>query len=112
MPRCGQMSRSAKARPDASRPKTSGSPSMTLGTSRRAPTTRLGSARYQQSRSQAVIVVLGGSGLLRRLLHGSERLDLGGAILELRDLADRIELRVGQQIGRRFGVAERDEHHA
>ena len=37
---------------------------------------------------------------------------LAGAELELRDLAERVELRVGQQVGRRLGEAERDEHHA
>src|SRR6516162_3765923 len=39
-----------------------------------------------------------------------DRLDLGGAEFELRDLADRVELRVGQHVGRGFGIAERDEH--
>src|SRR6202007_476704 len=40
------------------------------------------------------------------------RLDLGGAELVLRDLAEWVELRVGQHVGGGFGVAERDEHLA
>src|SRR5271165_1707228 len=40
------------------------------------------------------------------------RLDLGGAEFVFRDLAEWVELRVGQDIGRRFGIAERDEHLA
>src|SRR5260221_2858065 len=41
-----------------------------------------------------------------------QRLDLGGAELELGDLAERIERRIGQEVSRRLGIAERDEHHA
>src|SRR5712671_2014563 len=41
-----------------------------------------------------------------------DRLDLGGAEFVFRDLADRVELRVGQHIGGGFGIAERDEHLA
>src|SRR3546814_6667636 len=41
-----------------------------------------------------------------------DRLHLGGAELELGDLAEGVELRVGEGVGRRFGEAERDEHHA
>ncbi len=41
-----------------------------------------------------------------------DRLDLGGAELELRNLAERIKLRIGQQVRRRFHISERDEHHA
>src|SRR3954470_23272914 len=37
-------------------------------------------------------------------------LHLHRAILELRDLAEGVERRVGEQIGRRFIVGERDEH--
>jgi hypothetical protein len=37
-------------------------------------------------------------------------LDLGGAEFVFRDLADRVELGVGQHIGGGFGIAERDEH--
>src|SRR5581483_9462485 len=40
------------------------------------------------------------------------RLDLGGAELELGDLAHRVELWVGQQVCGRLGKAERNEHHA
>src|SRR5262249_39112261 len=47
-----------------------------------------------------------------RFGDGPHRLDLGGAELELRDLAERIERRIGQDVGRRLGIAERDEHHA
>ena len=36
-------------------------------------------------------------------------LDLGGAEFEFGDLAERVELRVGQDVGGGFGVAERDE---
>src|SRR5512147_83619 len=101
MPRCGQMSRSAKMRPASSRPKTSGSPSITLATRRFDLTARLGSARYQKSRSQIVIAACVGSRLLRglfgaRRIGGRNRLDARRAVLELGDLADRIELRVRQ----------------
>src|SRR5262249_33483352 len=41
-----------------------------------------------------------------------QRLDLGSAEFELGDLAERIEGGIGQQVGRRLGVAERDEDHA
>src|SRR5919108_3496556 len=46
--------------------------------------------------------------------HGasSGRLDLGCAEFVFRDLAERVELRVGQDIGRRLGIAERDKHLA
>ena len=37
------------------------------------------------------------------------RLDPGGAELELGDLAERVQRRVGQEVRRRLGVAERDE---
>ena len=36
----------------------------------------------------------------------------GRAILELGDLAERIERRIGQEVGRRLDIGERDEHHA
>src|SRR5689334_9005991 len=38
-------------------------------------------------------------------------LRLDRAELEFRDLAERIERRIGQQVRRRLGVAERHEHH-
>src|SRR5215831_3114615 len=41
-----------------------------------------------------------------------DRLYLGGAEFVLRDLADRVELRVGQDIRGGFGIAERDKHLA
>src|SRR5205807_6046796 len=41
-----------------------------------------------------------------------QRLDLGGAELELGDLAERIEGGIRQEIGGRLGIAERDEDHA
>src|SRR3546814_1840304 len=43
---------------------------------------------------------------------GLQGLDPAGAELELRDLAEGIELRVGQHVGRRLVEAEGDEHHA
>src|SRR3954468_19953358 len=48
------------------------------------------------------------------LFCGGPELDLLGsrrAELELRDLAERIERRIGQQVRGRFGVAERHENH-
>src|SRR3546814_9149037 len=42
-------------------------------------------------------------------LHG---LDPAGAELELRDLAEGVELRVGQHVGGRLVEAEGNEHHA
>src|SRR4051812_15104138 len=48
--------------------------------------------------------------LLRRVAHLGA-FGPGRAELELRDLAERIERRVGQEIGRRFRVAERHENH-
>ena len=50
--------------------------------------------------------------LFRRLRRHRRPLDPRGAELVLRDLADRVELRVGQDVGRRLDVGERDEHHA
>jgi hypothetical protein len=41
-----------------------------------------------------------------------DRLDLGGAELELGDFAERIELRIGQKIRRRLDKGKRNEHHA
>src|SRR5258707_9719112 len=55
---------------------------------------------------QAVVVMP----LLRSDLVG--RRDFGGAELELGDLAERIERRVGQQVGGGLDVAERHEDHA
>src|SRR6188508_1386411 len=53
------------------------------------------------------------SALLRRdPRHRIDRLDLGGAELELGDFAERIELRVRQQVRRRLDIGERNEHHA
>src|SRR5215469_11188653 len=49
--------------------------------------------------------------LLRRRCLRRGRLYLGGAELELRDLAEGVELRVGQEIGRRLGEAEGDIDH-
>jgi hypothetical protein len=49
---------------------------------------------------------------LRRLRRRIGLLDPGGAELVLRDLTDRVELRVGQDIRRRLDERERDEHHA
>src|SRR6516165_3300174 len=48
-------------------------------------------------------------GLLCRCGH-YDRLDLGGTEFIFRDLAERIELRVGQDVGGGFGIAKRDEH--
>src|SRR5690606_18657930 len=39
------------------------------------------------------------------------RLDTSGAELELRDLAEWVELRIGEQVRCSLGEAERDEHH-
>ena len=47
---------------------------------------------------------------LLRGLPDRDRLDLGGAELEFGDFADRVELRVGQDVGSGLGIAERDEH--
>src|ERR1700730_18732455 len=55
------------------------------------------------------LVALAGVDLLWCSGH-RDRLDLGGAEFVFGDLADRVELRVGQHIGGGFGVAERDEH--
>src|SRR5437867_3777250 len=49
---------------------------------------------------------------LRRFGERLQRLDLGGAELELGDLAERIEGGIGQYVGRRLGIAERDKDHA
>src|SRR5437868_7296930 len=46
------------------------------------------------------------------LLHGAAGADPYRAILELRDLAERIERRVSQQIRRGFVEAERNEHRS
>src|SRR5207302_6185949 len=54
---------------------------------------------------------LEGSPLPRR----PTRLDLFDtrrAVFELRNLSDRVELRIGQDVGGRLGIAERDEDHA
>src|SRR5262245_12114944 len=37
------------------------------------------------------------------------RFDLGGAVFEFRNLAERIKCRVGQQVGCRFHISERDK---
>src|ERR1700756_3152035 len=50
--------------------------------------------------------------LLRRLAHNPGRLHPRGAELELRNLAERIELRIGEQVGGRLHERERDEHDA
>src|SRR5215467_13637507 len=50
--------------------------------------------------------------LFGRFGESLQRLDLGGAELELGNLAERIESGIGQEVGRRLGVAERDEDHA
>src|SRR5215471_3852841 len=42
----------------------------------------------------------------------ARRLDPSRTVLELRNLAERIERRVGQQIGGRFHERERNEHNA
>src|SRR5471030_1317980 len=44
--------------------------------------------------------------------HRPALLHFHRAVLELRDLADRIEHRVGELVRRRFVKAERDEHRA
>src|SRR5271157_1129608 len=44
--------------------------------------------------------------LVGRFGQRLQRLDLGGAELELGDLAERIECRIGQEIGGRLGVTE------
>src|SRR5215471_1901374 len=49
--------------------------------------------------------------LVRRRTH-RDRLYLGGAEFVLGNLAERVELRVGQHVGGGFGIAERDEHLA
>src|SRR5215472_17731834 len=50
--------------------------------------------------------------LLGRLADRVDPLDPGGAELELGNLAERIELRIGEQVGGRLHIGERDEHHA
>src|SRR5215472_467699 len=50
--------------------------------------------------------------LLRGLAHDAGGLDARGAELELGNLAERIELGVGEQVGGRLDVGERDEHDA
>src|SRR5688572_20654717 len=50
--------------------------------------------------------------LLRRLALRPDRLESGGAELELRNLAERVELRIGEQVRRRLDIGERDEHNA
>ena len=62
-----------------------------------------------------ILVIPAFAGIGRVLLRGlfrPHRLDLGGAELELGDLADGVELRVGQQIGGGLGEAEGNEDHA
>src|SRR5581483_482775 len=53
----------------------------------------------------------GPTSLLRRLPH-LDPLHPGGAILELRNLAERVERRVGKEVGGGLDVSERDEDHA
>src|SRR5712671_2402460 len=74
-------------------------------------------ATFSETRSPQCIsrsptsVALAGVDLLRCSGH-RDWLDLGGAEFVFGDLAERIELRVGQDVGGGFGVAERDEHLA
>ncbi len=42
---------------------------------------------------------------------GGSGLDLGGAEFEFGNFADRVELRVGEDVGGGLGIAERDKHH-
>ncbi|MBM3573401.1 MAG: hypothetical protein FJX52_13755, partial [Alphaproteobacteria bacterium] len=50
--------------------------------------------------------------LFRRLRRRADTLDACRAEFEFRNLAERIKLRIGQDIGRRLGVAEWNENHA
>src|SRR5205814_6610679 len=50
--------------------------------------------------------------LFRRLSDRLRALHLGGAVFELGNLPERVELRIGQEIRGRLDVGERDEHDA
>ena len=56
------------------------------------------------------VPVLDAAFSLLRGCRDRDRFDFGGAEFIFRDLAERVELRVGQHVGRRFGIAERDEN--
>ena len=75
-----------------------------------------------QNKALAAVAAAGGSHLSSepprrprsRLFRRGPQFDLfgaHGAELEFRNLAERVERRVGQQVRRRFRVAERHEHH-
>src|SRR6266404_4195048 len=106
----GAAMSSASVRPSAWRSGTRSMPATGVTRSkiiRRAASifSRLPPKAKQSSESCAI-------SLFGRFGHSLQRLDLGGAELELGDLAERIERRIGQEVGRRLGIAERDEHHA
>src|SRR5437764_5066184 len=106
----GAAMSSASVRPSACRSGTRSMPATGVTRSkiiRRAASmaSRLPPKAKQSSESWAI-------SLFGRFGHGPERLDLGGAALEFGDLAERIECRIGQEVGRRLGIAERHEDHA
>src|SRR5262249_13773198 len=101
---------SASVRPSACRSGTRSMPATGVTRSkiiRRAASmlSRLPPKAKQSSESCAI-------SLFGRFGERLQRLDLGGTELELGDLAERIEGGIGQEIGRRLGITERDEDHA
>src|SRR5215471_5577596 len=101
---------SANVRPSAWRSGTRSTPATGVTRSkiiRRAASmpSRLPPKAKQSSESWAI-------SLFGRFGQSLQRFDLGGAELEFGNLAERIEGGIGEQVGRRLGVAERNEHHA
>jgi len=58
------------------------------------------------------VPVLDAAFSLLRGCRDRDRFDFGGAEFIFRNLAERVGLRVGQDVGGGFGVAERDENLA